>query len=136
MPCDSAEQTGCYVAWHTRAWGTSFAPENKKTQDWPAYDNTENYECVNPLTWRRDTAYAPASLHKGSVPAKFNRLDAGLVDAKISPNHVLWVHKPDRKGYPKRKNYHVLDYSLFWMNIRENVEVRGEVFRGRSESMR
>lgn len=121
---DSASQTGCFVAWHSRKWGTNFAPKNARNQYWPAYDNTENYACVNPLTWRSDTTYAPASLNHGSVPKSFDRLDKGIADAKISPNRILWVHAPAAKGYNKGSNYHVMDYSLFWMNIRENVAVR------------
>ena len=121
---DSASQTGCFVAWHSRKWGTNFAAKNARNQSWPAYDNTENYACVNPLTWTKDTTYAPASLNHGSVPKSFDRLDKGIVDAKISPSRILWVHAPAAKGYHEGANYHVMDYSLFWMNIRENVAVR------------
>jgi len=124
VPCDSASQTGCYVAWHTRKWGTDFRAKNERNESWPGYDNTENYECVNPLTWRRDTAYATYDLHKGAVPSTFDRIDVGLIDAKQSSQQIIWVHAPKKRGYPNGKNYHVMDYGLFYMNIRENVELR------------
>ncbi len=128
LPCDSAAQPGCYMAWHCRKWGTIYAPKTEKNANWPGYDNVEVYECVNPLTWRRDTAYAPASLNKGSLPSTFDRLDVGIVDAKISPAHLVWSHAPSRPGYRKGDNYHVMDYNLFWMNVRENVAVRVESY--------
>ncbi len=133
LPCDSAAQTGCYVAWHSRKWGTTYKPKTEKNASWPGYDNVEVYECVNPLTWRRDTVYAPASLNKGSLPSTFDRLDVGIVDAKISPAHILWSHKPAKRGYRKGDNYHVMDYSLFWMNIRENVATRVERYFSKAE---
>jgi len=128
VPCDSAGQTNCYAAWHTRRWGSSFKEANGKQEKWLAYDNVKTYECVNPLSWKRDSAYAPAALHKGSVPVKFDRIDTGIVDAQCSPQHIIWVHKPKAKGYTRRKNYHILDYNLFYMNVRENVKLRVENF--------
>jgi hypothetical protein len=124
VPCDSASQTNCYVAWHTRKSGSEIKDPTKKQVNAPAYQNFRDYVCVNPLTWRRDTAYAPASLNLGSVPKAFNRIDKGLVDAKISHQQIIWSHKPGLKGYPKGDNYHVYDISLFYMNIRVNVKER------------
>lgn len=128
VPCESASQTNCYVAWHTRAYGTSFKEATAKTQSSPAYQNYDNYVCVNPLTWTRDTAYAPASLNKGSVPSSFDRIDAGLFDAKISPQKIIWSHKSGKKGYPKGANFHVADLSIFYINTRENVKLRCEQY--------
>lgn len=125
---DSASQTGCYVAWHCRKWETNFMKLNKTRAKMPAYRNCENYECVNPLTWTHDTAYAPASLNLGSVPETFDRIDKGMVDAKISPQRIIWSHAPKAKGYVKNDNYHVVDFNLYWMNVRENVALRVEAF--------
>ena len=127
-PCDSASQTNCYVAWHTRKYGSDFNNPTKTLESAPGYDNYSQYTCVNPLTWRRDTIYAPASLNSGSVPKAFNRIDKGLVDAKISHQQIIWSHKPPGKGYPKGENYHVYDISLFYVNIRENVKERCDAY--------
>lgn len=124
VPCDSASQTNCYLAWHTRRNESNIKEPTKKIASAPAYQNYKQYVCVNPLTWKRDTAYAPASLNLGSIPTSFNRIDKGLIGAKISPQLILWVDKPSMKGYPKGKNYHVADIGMFYMNIRVNVKER------------
>ncbi|MDQ3109785.1 MAG: DUF3089 domain-containing protein [Bacteroidota bacterium] len=126
--CDSASQTNCYVAWHTREYGSVIKEPKKKQETSPAYQNYKEYTCINPLTWKSDTTPAPASLNPGSVPKKFNRIDVGLVDAKISGQEIIWSHRPEKKGYPKGENYHVYDYSLFYMNIRQNVKERCETY--------
>lgn len=128
IPCDSASQTNCYVAWHTRREGSYIKDPTKKMATAPAYQNYKQYVCVNPLTWKRDTLKASASLNLGSIPSSFDRVDKGLISAKISPQVILWVNKPGKKGYAKGKNYHVNDYSLFYMNIRENVKERCSVY--------
>jgi Protein of unknown function (DUF3089) len=125
---DSASQVGCYIAWHTRKWGTDFNAPKLKAKEWPGYENCYNYCCVNPLTWKRDTAYAPASLNKGSLAKDFSGLDKGMADAKQSSQHVIWSHPIKGKGYLKGENYHVMDMSLYWMNIRENVAVRVDAY--------
>jgi len=111
--CGSATQTGCFICWNSREWGM------KADKYWGT-----NLECVNPLTWRTDTIQAPVSMNLGSVPYGFKRIDKGIADAKISPTGLLWVHKKNTNGCRCIPNYHVLDYNLFWMNIRENVKHR------------
>ena len=48
-----------------------------------------------------------------------------VVDAKINDN-ILWSCKPDVFGkmFFTAKNFHIGDINLFYMNIRENVDVR------------
>ncbi|MGD0710280.1 MAG: DUF3089 domain-containing protein [Bacteroidales bacterium] len=120
--CDSPTQTDCVICWNSREWGM------KTDKYWGS-----NLECVNPLTWRSDTALAPVTLNLGSVPYGFKRIDMGIADAKISPTGLLWVHKKNTKGYRCIPNYHVLDYNLFWMNIRENVKQRTDAFLKRNK---
>ncbi len=112
-PADSASQTGCVICWNSVAWNV---PADKYFG--------KGLECVNPLTWKRDTSCASLSLNLGSVPYGFKEIDKDIADAKISPDGLLWVHKKEARGYPAKVRYHILDYNLFWMNIRENVAVR------------
>lgn len=116
---DSATQTGCLICWNARRSG-----EIKDQY----YGN--NLECTNPLTWKRDTVLAPLSLNQGSVPYGFAAIDKEIADAQVSPigNGLFWVHKKHQKGFPDGKRYHILDYNLFWMNIRENVKLRVESY--------
>jgi hypothetical protein len=133
VPCDSASQTDCYVAWHSRKYGSNIKAPSKKRVGAPGYQNYTDYVCVNPLTWKSDTTYAPAFLNLGSVPSSFDRIDKGIADAKISPQKIIWSHATGKPGYAKGTNYHVADYSLFWMNIRANVKVRCEEYLKKSE---
>lgn len=119
-PCDSANQTGCYVTWNTVPWGETTLYNIK----------FDSLECVNPLTWKRDTAFALPINNKGGLPQTFNRVDMALTDAKISTTGLLWIHRPTVpvKNYPtiNSKRFHILDYNLFYMNIRENVKLKTE----------
>jgi hypothetical protein len=121
-PADSANQTGCYVAWNCVLWGETTYYGQK----------VNNLECVNPLTWKRDTVYAQPSLNTGSLPQAFNRIDVGLMDAKISPLGFLWMHRPNvtLKDYPyiNLKRFHILEYNLFYMNMRQNIKLRTETY--------
>lgn len=115
--CSSAEQTGCVIAWNAFARGT-----NKPGKRFLGL------ESVNPLSWKTDTTYVPAILNSGSVPYGFNRVDKQMADAQISANGILWVKKSKKRGYPGTKNYHLIDYNLFWLNIRENSARRVEKY--------
>jgi len=116
---DSATQTGCLICWNSRRSGEI------KDQYFG-----DNLECVNPLTWKRDTVLAPVTLNHGSVPYGFAKIDQEIADAQVSPvgNGLLWVHKKHQKGFPDGKRYHIYDYNLFWMNIRENAKQRTEAY--------
>ncbi len=122
VPCDSAKQTDCYVTWNAVPWDQTILYNTK----------FDSLVCVNPLTWRRDTLASPMSKNRGSLPQTFNRVDQGLVDAKISSTGLLWVHRPfvTAKDYPTitSNRYHILDYNLFFMNIRENAKLRVEEY--------
>jgi hypothetical protein len=117
-PCDSAGQTGCFVTWNTLRWGSSKLFGEKQPQ----------LECINPLSWKRDTAYVPASANKGSIRFTFKTVDEGIADAKCTPGGLLWVHAPRRKGYARTKSYHLYDYNFFYISIRENVKKRIDIY--------
>jgi len=122
--CDSDAQTNCYVAWHTMKWGKSPSKPTNAYKNVAGYDNFQQYECTNPLTWNRDPSVPDASLNKGAVPYTFDRVDAGFSQAWCTSEGALWTYKPRKPGYPAIKNYHILDYNLFYINIRENVKLR------------
>ncbi len=113
-PCNNPGETGCFVGWNTFKWG---ADESVMRADF--YDEAC---CVNPLSWKNDTAYAGKELHKGSTAFTFfDNLDKEAVDAKCV-NGKLWVNPPSGAKYANiSRNYHVYDYNFFYGNIRENV---------------
>lgn len=121
-PCSDSLQTNCYVTFNAVQHGI-FTFLGKPVKD---------VVCVNPLTWTRTTEQAPAELNMGGLPFSYKKIDPGVADAKISPNGLLWVHKPkrSRKDYRwiNKPNFHRLEYNLFYMNIRVNAKQRIDAY--------
>ncbi len=119
-PCQTPEQTGCFCSWRTFKRG--YLPKRH-------YTPGNEVVVTNPLTWTTDTTYAPQTLNRGSVLRSFQLLRPGLVDAQVHDG-LLWTNKPRFKGslFLWRKNYHVADLNLFWLNVRENARLRAESF--------
>ena len=118
-PCTDSTQTGCYISWNSVNWRKPF----------PRF---EGGVAINPLTWTTDTTYAPASLNLGSVPQSFDRIDRGVVDAKVH-NGLVWLHDPETSGYTRVRifghhqlhySFHLVDYGLYYMNLRRNAQAR------------
>ncbi|NJB86045.1 hypothetical protein GGR26_001813 [Lewinella marina] len=120
--CTSPEQTGCFVSWRT--YREDFEPP-------PGTDDPE-VAVVNPLTWTTAAGLAPASLNEGSVLYNYN---AGpipnLVGAEIR-GAALFTNRPRFFGDVlfTTRNYHVADYNLFWLNVRNNARTRVQGFLG------
>ena len=118
-PCASPEETGCYCTWRTYLKGhTPNYPESK-----------EKIATTNPLNWRADSTYASKELHKGAVLWNFEKIYPRVSDAQ-NTNSLLWVSKPRFPGsfLYWRANYHIGDYNLFYMNVRENTVLRAETY--------
>jgi hypothetical protein len=133
--CQSAEQTGCMVTWN------AIGPEAS------VFGDPGKNVCVNPLTWSTDGAPADASLNIGAVsyPGTFAGsladlkdlpqvfidakpvLETGVADAQCIDGMLL-VKEIRSTHYASRPmgrdNYHVYDYGLFHMNLRQNVATR------------
>jgi hypothetical protein len=115
-PCGSANQTGCFVGWRTYKKG--YIPEFVKEEKFKSI-------VVNPLTWTLNDEKVSLKMNKGGVLKNFNKIVPKVVDAEIN-NNILWSCKPDVFGkiFFTAKNFHIGDINLFYMNIRENVDVR------------
>ena len=118
-PCPDSLATGCFIAYNSVATGNDFPPFHP-------------FAVTNPLTWTLDTLTAPAKLNRGGVSMDFKRVDPQVTDAKIHQG-LLWISPPKPGGYPRfllpsrpelRHSFHIADYSLFYMNIRENAKAR------------
>jgi hypothetical protein len=121
--CADSLQTGCICSWRTLRNG--YVPSYLRTEN-------GNSQVTNPLTWTTDDQYAPRKLNKGSVLFKFNKLYKYTTDGRIA-NGFLYVKKPK---FPWsflyfRRNYHVGDINLFYVNIRENIGQRIRSFNAR-----
>lgn len=116
--CTNENQTGCIISWNTYKWG---AKSNN-------YYLGANRYCTNPLSWKNDTTYCSKAMNLGGIPRSFDRIDTEICDAKIEDG-LLWIHKPKRNGYFRiGKNFHMSDYQLFYMNIRQNVKTRIDAY--------
>lgn len=117
-PMGAAEETGGYVTWNSVAYNTNTFYG----------DPVGNVIGVNPLSWKRDTAYVPKKFNKGGLPFTADRIDTAVADARLAPSGFLWVHPPSGsiEEYPGIKSfyYHKNDYGFFYINLRENVQLR------------
>lgn len=118
--CDSPLATGGVVGWCSYQKGKK--PLVMKTEK-------ENGICVNPLSWTTSNQWASPELNSGAIFRDFNRLHPHAAGAGIDPGeNILWVTLSEDwdDRLEKIANLHIIDYNLFWMNIRENVKLRIE----------
>lgn len=111
--CDSPDDIHCYVSWNTFANGY-YPPEYEQR-------GYQNSVCVNPLTWSSEELQAPRMKNLGGVVWNYKVIPA-INDARVVDG-LLWICKPHIPGrmFYKIKNYHIGDYNLFYVNVRENA---------------
>lgn len=122
--CQSAMQTGCLVTWNTI--GEGYRP----------LQATQNMVCVNPLTWTMDDTQARFTDNLGALSTAAKAVMPGVADGRCE-NGMLFVDEIRTEAYDElpymgKGNYHLLDYALYWSNIRENVSERINSFSGHS----
>jgi hypothetical protein len=138
--CKSSTDLHCVVHWKT------FAEGGKEDRIIP----NETFLCTNPLSWKVNNERVAAEFNRGAVlpTGKFNLKLWGKDKAKGTvfgpldspiPRHtwaqcqsgLLYVAKQTDKGFSRfgaMKNYHGLDYALFYMDIRENAIQRVKTY--------
>ncbi len=118
--CESEKETGCWLSWNTNRKG--YYPPNHDF--W--YDDALS---INPLNWKSTSEYVTWGENKGGLLKSFKKIRPGLSDAQ-NKDGMLWINKPRFFGNVlfNWDRYHVLDYNLFYVNTRENVEVRVEKY--------
>lgn len=85
---------------------------------------------INPLSWRRDESLAPAGMNAGSLITGRGKLEfyKSLADAKIDlEKRVLICSSIDAGLYggpPMLGTFHMLDYALYYLNLRKNAALR------------
>lgn len=116
--CQDSLQTGCIISWNTES------EHNSSTIiDRPSIS-------VNPLLWTTDVTLAPKEIHKGAVFFHSNS------DPDTIPNYVSAQNKDGHlkvskipnymevNKYPTLGSYHIYDYNMFYLNIKQNVKDR------------
>lgn len=118
-PCATPTQIGCICSWRTFKNGYA-----------PGYLAKEPSVIItNPLTWDNEKPLAARVVNKGSILLNFNKLVPKVAEANVTGN-ILWTHKPHFFGnvFYKSKNYHIADYNLYYLSVRENVTERIKAF--------
>ncbi|MBN2158124.1 MAG: DUF3089 domain-containing protein [Spirochaetes bacterium] len=144
-PCSGENDTGCLVTWNTYIEGSTprrFGFIRYKS----GWENVGEKEvlCVNPVTWKRDGAPSPVESHRGALFMKLPGLWKAAITGRPIGMKITVLPAPDEhrlsarcdRGFlfvPRqeelfeffgRGNYHIFDYSLFYMDIRHNACVR------------
>ena len=96
---------------------------------------------INPLNWKRDETYAPASMNKGSIVLEMNGttpvrkiVDLGDVDAQVNLERGVIVTNTiqpvtDMPDFFGPASFHENDYSFFYKNLQENVAKRVAAYK-------
>ncbi len=128
--CASPEQTGCLISWNARGPGFMERLPMRDPERHPGAPL-----CVNPLTWRHDTAPAPRERNEGAVflEATPPQVKPGLTGAQCKDG-MLQVHIDGElpRDFMSRLldhtmgagNHHPVEYQLFYMNLRRNAAER------------
>ena len=116
-PMNSPDEIGGFVTWNTF-----------KFNKYPRKDNYENWfkggVTTNPITWD-DSKETKKDLHKGllfrDLKIFSQNIDIKLIDG------IVWSSLPNVPGKILLKtvrSYHFADINLFWVDIRENAQLR------------
>ena len=118
--CQLPYQTGCMVGWRTYQEG--YTPEFIQKEPTRAL-------IVNPLTWDSNKPEAGKEANKGAVLYNFNKVIKNTTAANVHEN-LLWTPRPSFFGsfLYRTKNYHVADYNLYYVSVRENAQLRLSAF--------
>lgn len=122
------DDTGVIISWN--AEGPGNASQHNAVV-------TEGAISINPLNWKRDDTYAPASENLGSLNSE-GVLVEGYADAQVEPvRGVVVCTTADPAVYALQhpadalfgtESYHAYDYGFYYANLRENAAVRIAAF--------
>ena len=113
--CEEPMEIQCFCSW--RSYKRGHYPDD--------YIPDEPIAINNPLSWKTNNDIVPKKYNEGAVLQNFNKIRPEIVDAEIHDG-LLWMNKPK---FPWSflfftKNYHIGDYNLFYVNIRNNAILR------------
>jgi hypothetical protein len=124
-PCSTPHSIGCICAWRTYKEGYV-----------PAFVEKENYTSIvtNPLSWSDQVTQVDRKNNKGSVLYNFKNITPKVAGA-INHNGILWTPKPQFFGnfLYNTPNYHIADYNLYYLSVRQNVAERVQTYLSKGE---
>lgn len=106
--------------------------------------NKDQYNCVvregavaiNPINWKRDDTYAPAEENLGSLDGN-GEIISNYADARLDTERGVVIcdsvelsqeMQAALSEYFGPESFHLQDYSLYFMNLQQNVEDRINTF--------
>jgi len=113
--CSSPNQLNCFLSWRTLAEG--YFPK-----DWEVSDSIS---CVNPISWEIDSLVSENENHLG-ILFQNHKIHYPNSITVYNHNGVVWM-KPIKIPFARfyrMENYHIADYNLYWINIRNNLRYR------------
>lgn len=121
--CNNVAETGCFVSWMSFKMGYE-----------PTGSFSKESESINPLTWTRDTQNVDCTRSLGAIGINFDRKFSRCTSVQLHDNRrggtILWV-KTKVPFVRLLRNMHIVDYNLFWYDIRQNVKDRIKSFEGK-----
>ena len=114
-PCSSPNQLNCFLSWRTLAEG--YFPKE--------WDFSDSISCVNPISWKTNNLPSQKKNHLGILFQNHKIYYPNSIETYANKG-VVWM-KPIKIPFArfyKMKNYHIADYNLFWLNIRDNLRYR------------
>ena len=122
--CEKYNQLNCQISW------------NSGTRDAVLKLAQSEDICVNPLSWETGGDLVSSEQNLGSVTfASEGGIELNVADAQCSEGS-LFVSEVESERFSSNMpfgpgNYHMYDYSFYYMNIRENVQDRINEYLGR-----
>lgn len=135
--CAAPDESGCILSWQ------SFAEPAEPDQILQTFDASTGLTgttrkdsamlCNNPITGTLDGSALAAANLGTTVPSsdfKTATVEKGAVPARCADRGFLLIGDPPKMGsyVLPGNNYHVYDYSLFWVNIRADAARRLAAF--------
>ena len=114
-PCNSPNQLNCYLSWRTLAEG--YSPTG--------WDSSDSISSVNPISWETDTLDSEKENHLG-ILFQNHKIHYPNSVTVYNNKGVVWI-KPIKIPFARfyrMENYHIADYNLYWINIRNNLRYR------------
>ena len=123
--------TGVIISWHVEG------PKNVELNS-PTAALLPNGLGINPLNWKRDETYAPASMNQGSLVIDYNTGETAIcdigADAQLcTARGTVVTHAAaipnEMPEFAGPESFHQDDYSIFFNNIVDNVAKRIEAYQ-------
>lgn len=113
--CQDSSQVGCHVSWMSVRWGWE-----------PQGDFFKNSVSTNPLAWTADTVKVSRKQGIGGIFLSPRRKYKHANTVQVHKSY-LWV-RTQIPFFVFFKNQHILDYNLFWYDIRHNAALRAKIY--------